>query len=239
MQVALTRISHNVKTGPIPVSTSSKSTCPDACPFKAGGCYAKGGPLNIHWEKVSSGERGFSFDDFCGAIAKLPKFQLWRHLQAGDLDGENNFINPDSLKKLVKANKGRKGFCYTHKPVLSESVTGDLTEEQKDALVESNRDAIKHANENGFTVNLSGNNFEHADKLKALGIGPVVVVMPSDNTANTVTPDGNKVVICPATYRDEVTCASCGLCQKGNRSVIVGFPAHGNAKKKVSEITKN
>ena len=239
MQTALTRISSNVKTGPIPVSTSSKATCPDACPFKAGGCYAKGGPLNIHWEKVTIGERGVSFDDFCGAVSKLPKGQLWRHLQAGDLDGENNFINPESLEKLTKANKGRKGFCYTHKPILNESVSGDLSESEKDLLVESNRNAIKKANDNGFTINLSGNNFDHADKLKALNIGPVVVVMPSDNTVNTVTPNGNKVVICPATYKDDVTCASCGLCQKGNRSVIVGFPAHGNGKKKVNEITKN
>lgn len=221
MNVSLTVISHNIKTGPIPVSTSSKATCPDACPFKTGGCYAQGGPLNIHWNKVTSGERGTDFETFCKSVAKLPKGQLWRHNQSGDLAGENNAIDADALKKLVNANRGRKGFTYTHKPMTPE-----------------NAEAVKHANENGFTVNLSANNLRHADELKALNVGPVVVVLPSTQTSNTVTPEGNKVVVCPATYREGVNCANCQLCQKGNRSVIVGFPSHGNAKKKVDEKVK-
>jgi hypothetical protein len=221
MNTSLTVISHNVKTGPIPVSTSSKVTCPDACPFKSGGCYAQGGPLNIHWNKVTSGERGTDFDTFCKSIAKLPKGQLWRHNQSGDLAGENNVIDVDKLKQLTNANRGRKGFTYTHKPMTPE-----------------NAEAVKHANDNGFTVNLSANNLRHADELKALNVGPVVVVLPSDQVGNTVTPEGNKVVVCPATYREGVNCANCQLCQKVNRSVIVGFPAHGNAKKKVDEKVK-
>jgi hypothetical protein len=35
------------------------------------------------------------------------------------------------------------------------------------------------------------------------------------------------VVICPATQRDDVSCASCQLCQR-QRTAIVGFPAHGS-----------
>lgn len=213
--LSLTPISHNAKTGPIPVSTSSKSTCPDACPFKSGGCYAQGGPLNIHWNKITSGERGTDFAGFLAAVRKINRGQLWRHNQAGDLAGDNNVIDMEALKALVEANRGRKGFTYTHKPMTAE-----------------NMEAVKHANENGFTVNLSANNLRHADELKALDIGPVVVVLPSDQTENTVTPNGHKVVVCPAVLRDNVTCASCGLCQK-QRGAIVGFPAHGIAKKKV------
>ena len=56
--------------------------------------------------------------------------------------------------------------------------------------------------------------------------GPVVVVLPSTTTANTTTPAGRPVVICPATQRDDVSCASCQLCQR-QRTAIVGFPAHG------------
>jgi hypothetical protein len=215
--LSLTPISHNVKTGPIPVSTSSKSTCPDACPFKAGGCYAQGGPLNIHWNKITSGERGTDFEGFLAAVKKIRRGQLWRHNQAGDLAGDNNAIDAGALKALVEANRGRKGFTYTHKP-----------------MTEENAQAVKHANENGFTVNLSANNLSHADELKALNIGPVVVVVNSAQKENLTTPNGHKVVICPATVRDDVTCASCGLCQK-QRGAIVGFPAHGNAKKKVDE----
>lgn len=213
--LSLTPISHNIKTGPIPVSTSSKSTCPDACPFKSGGCYAQGGPLNIHWNKITDGTRGTDFAGFLAAVKKIRRGQLWRHNQAGDLAGDNNAIDTESLKALVEANRGRKGFTYTHKPMTAE-----------------NMEAVKHANENGFTVNLSANNLRHADELKALNVGPVVVVLPSDQTENTVTPNGNKVVVCPAVIRDDVTCSSCGLCQK-QRGAIVGFPAHGTAKKKV------
>ena len=58
----LTKTSNNAKTGPIAMSTSSKSTCPDDCPIKEKGCYAGNGPLNLHWQKVTNGERGVSFD---------------------------------------------------------------------------------------------------------------------------------------------------------------------------------
>ena len=57
--VNLTLKSRNKKTGNIPVSTSGKHTCPDACPLKASGaCYAMGGPLGMFWTKVSKNEAG-------------------------------------------------------------------------------------------------------------------------------------------------------------------------------------
>jgi len=52
------------------------------------------------------------------------------------------------------------------------------------------------------------------------------------------TPAGRKVATCPATYRDDVTCASCQLCQRKDRKVIVGFPAHGMRKKAASAIAR-
>lgn len=237
MQTSLTRISMNIKTGPIPVSTTSKASCPDACPFKEGGCYAQGGPLNIHWQKVSDKERGNDFDSFCLEIKSLRKNQLWRHNQAGDLSGKNNLINLSHLEKLVSANKGRKGFTYTHKPVLLEDVKdNNLTTREKTILINFNRAAIESANKNGFTINLSGNNKNHADKLKKLNIAPVVTVVKSETKGNEITESGNKVVICPATYRDNVTCQSCGLCQKSGRGAIVGFPSHGVSRKKVDSM---
>jgi hypothetical protein len=49
----LTRVSSNAKTGKIPVSTSSKATCPATCPFMGNGCYAASGPLAIPLGKRS------------------------------------------------------------------------------------------------------------------------------------------------------------------------------------------
>ncbi len=221
--VHLTPASRNVKTGPIPVSTTSAITCPNACPFKTsngGGCYATSGPLAIHWQAVTQGARGDTWAAFLGKIAALPKGQLWRHNQAGDLAGDGDSLDIPALESLVKANRGKRGFTYTHKPLTNQA----------------ERDAIQSANVNGFTVNLSGNNLSHADSLYDMGIGPVTVVLPASQVENTVTPKGRKIVVCPATIRDNVSCATCGLCQIVKRDCIVGFPSHGTGKKKASAI---
>ena len=214
----LTIKSRNVKTGPIPVSTTAAESCPSACPFNnsnAGGCYANGGPLAMHWRKVSDGRAGESYDRFVDKISALPKGQLWRHNQAGDLLGKGNRIDVKALHNLVSANAGKRGFTYTHKP-----------------MTKTNASAVKSANENGFTVNLSANNESHADKLASLNIGPVVVVLPADAKENTMTPAGRKIVVCPATQRDGISCATCKLCAISARDFIVGFPAHGASKRK-------
>ena len=221
-QVALTLKSRNEKTGPIPVSTTTYETCPDACPLRENGCYAGNGPLGMYWQKVTENKAGMAWNDFIVAVFDLPLDILWRHNQAGDLPGNRVAIDQPALKSLVKANAGKRGFTYTHYDVVNNS---------------GNRKAVKHANANGFTVNLSGNNLAHADKLAALNIGPVVVVLPSsvNGPQKITTPQGRKVVVCPATYRDDVTCKSCGLCAL-LRDVIVGFPAHGVQKKHADAI---
>jgi len=223
MKYHLTPISRNAKTGPIPVSTSSAETCPDVCPFKrdttVNGCYADGGPLGMHWQQVTKGKRGTDWPEFVASIAALPDGQLWRHNQAGDLPGVNDALDTEALAQLVAANKGKRGFTYTHKPLNTDS----------------ERDAIKRANADGFTVNLSANSLAHADALAGLEIGPVAVVLDAAQTVNTLTPSGRKVVVCPATQRDDVSCASCQLCQR-QRSVIVGFPAHGASAKRATRI---
>lgn len=230
----LTLVSSNAKTGPIPVSTSPMETCPDACPLKKGGCYGKGGPLLIHWRKVSEDLRGQLFGEFVSAIKKLPRGQLWRHNQVGDLVGENNVIDSQLLSQLVDGNKGRNGYTYTHKPVIAVE-SEDPTKHVSEELAKSNRDAIANANKNGFTINLSADNLQQADAKAALGIGPVVVIVDSKTKETVFTPEGRKVILCPATQKEGINYANCKLCQK-QRSVIVGFPAHGNAVNKVNAI---
>jgi len=79
-------------------------------------------------------------------------------------------------------------------------------------------------------VNLSADSLAEADHLADQAAGPVVVVLAPDQAENLRTPAGRLVVICPATQRDDVTCASCQLCQRATRPTIVGFPAHGTYK---------
>lgn len=211
----LTERSTNIKTGPIPVTISSAHTCPDCCPLKGQGCYAETGPLAIHWKRVTNSVRGISFKELCEKIRLLPAGFLWRHNQAGDLVGDKETIDTKSLKALTKANKGKRGFTYTHYDVINNRV---------------NRKAVKQANANGFTINLSANNISHADKLVKCECGPVVVTLESGDKKTITTPDENKVIVCPATYKGQVNCANCGLCAKVNRKTIVGFPVHGTRK---------
>jgi hypothetical protein len=221
-QVALTIKSRNAKTGDIPVSTTTYDTCPPECPLQKNGCYAGNGPLALFWQKVTARKVGMMWDQFTAQVAALPAGILWRHNQAGDLPGANGVIDNKALAALVLANQGKKGFTYTHYDVLKSA---------------ANRKAVASANKKGFRINLSANNLSHADKLAALNIAPVAVVLPSTVQGNVkvTTPQGRKVVVCPATYRDDVSCKTCGLCAM-SRGAIVGFPVHGVQSKKADAI---
>lgn len=228
--IHMTRKSGNGKVGPIPVTTTDQNTCPVACPLNTdsgGGCYANGGPLKLHWNKVTSGERGSDVETFASKVAALPDGQLWRHNQAGDLPGDGHTIDRSALDQIASANTGRRGFTYTHYDAESDMV---------------NREAIRAANRAGFTVNLSSDNPQHADTLADLEAGPVVTLLPGDQTENTVTPAGRKVIVCPATIKDNVTCATCGLCQRQTSGKaerpVVGFPVHGTQKRKAAAVAE-
>lgn len=213
---ALTLISNNSKTGAIPVTVSNRKTCPSSCPLLKNGCYAEGYYTQLHWDKVTSGERGTNWNDFINSIKSLPKKVLWRHNVSGDLVGSNDVIDAQALAQLVQANKNKSGFTYTHYPMTNNN----------------NIQAVKMANNGGFTVNLSANNLKQADDYKALNIAPVVVVVAEDCDKVSYTEKGNKIVVCPAQTSDKVTCSSCGLCQNSKRDYIIGFRVHGTYTKK-------
>jgi hypothetical protein len=218
-QVHLTRISANAKTGPIPVSTSSRTSCPSTCAFKGNGCYAENHPLVHHWNKVTDGRNAIGWDDFVDEISRLKAGQIWRHNQAGDLQGANDVIDAPALRQLARANRGKKGFTYTHYPPTKENVK-----------------AIRAANKAGFTVNLSADSLLDADRLAPLGL-PLVVVVPVGWKGST-TPAGHKVTLCPAQFKEYITCATCQLCQKADRHAIVAFEAHGARRKTVTRIVE-
>lgn len=208
----------NRKTGPIPTTTSGKNTCPDACPLKEKGCYAAYSFLGSHWKKVSTGERGIEWREFLQQVKAFPKGQLWRMNQAGDLQGSNNIIDGQALADLIKANKGKNGFTYTHYPMTS-----------------GNAYAVQQANYEGFTVNASANNIEQAIEIREAHKLPTVTLLPVD-APNVQTVKGHKIVACPAEKSDKITCSNCALCADAKRGYIIGFRAHGTAKKTVNKI---
>lgn len=205
-----------------PTTTSAKETCPDTCPLKESGCYAKYSFLGSYWKKLSNGEvkNSMDFKGLLSSIKKLPKGQIWRHNQAGDLLHDNGQIDSKSLSSLIKANRGKNGFTYTH----HKHDVGD------------NAFIVDMSNELGFTINWSSNDLEEADTIYNKEIGPVVTLLPVNAEKVSYTPKGNKVVKCPADKEKGINCATCKLCAIPDRDYIIGFEAHGSAKKKVSLI---
>ena len=223
MKIRFVAKSRNSKTGPIAVTTTEEKSCPPSCPLKfvfvdgvkkLGPCYANYGPTVQRWREVSDFQD--SWTDAMHKIAALPANDLWRHNQAGDLPGDGELIDKPKLRQLVRSNRGKRGFTYSHKHSYAKQ-----------------RTQIKWANENGFTVNLSADNLDHADKLADFEVGPVCVTLPYDFKGTKAdTPQGRAVRVCPAQYKD-TNCKDCGLCQKQNRKVIVGFISHGPAKRRL------
>lgn len=128
-------------------------------------------------------------DEFLAKVKRIKKNKLWRHNVAGDLLNVAGQIDAGFLSDLVAANKGKRGFTYTHHlPGLG-----------------NNLNLIKKANAGGFTVNLSANNPAQAVEYRKMGV-PVVSVVPSDKTGN-FKHGGVQFIACPATYRKNMTCA--------------------------------
>jgi len=216
----MTRVSQNRKTGPIPTSVTSRNSCPDDCGMKDG-CYGEGGPVLLHWNKVSKGERGTDLPTFCAQIKELPKHTLWRHNVVGDLPHKQGRIDIDALGKIVFANKGKRGFTYTHHE-----------------LEPYNLAAIRLATRSGFTINLSCDTVPQAVQTFKQYKLPTCVVLPMD-APNVQEVTGLKIVACPAEKTPKVRCANCALCYDANRDYIIGFRAHGTYKKKADIIARS
>ena len=208
MKIHFIRQSANSKTGPIPVTYSQRETCPESCPHYRADCYAEDYYTRLSWDKVAA--RGGSLGQLCESVAALPAGQLWRFNVAGDLPGAGETVDAAALGQIVAANAGRRGFTYTHK-------------KSPDALHWAG-----HATRWGFTVNLSADDAGEADALAEADAGPVVAIVPTDTPEKSYTPAGRTIIVCPAQSRDGVTCETCGLCAIADRTVIIGFRAHGS-----------
>ena len=196
----------NSKTA-IPTTRSARSTCPESCPLMGAGCYAENFPMVMAWDKLTNS--GLSYVDLLDEISSLRHNTLWRHNDAGDLIGSGNRIDLTALVALVDANRGRRGFTYTH------------WDWRKNAEV------IRWSNLSGFTINVSVESHSDAKAAYLLGL-PVTVV--ADQVGAVEDRDGIRYVVCPAQTKGW-TCKDCGLCAVADREYIIVFKPHGTKRK--------
>lgn len=206
MKFSFVRTSTNKKIGPMPAVIAPKSTCPTTCGMLGKGCYAEHGPLAMHWKRVSEGVH-HALVDF-DQLCNLIR-ALPRKIRWRY--GTAGDLPPD-LPALVAANAGREVIAYTHGRDF---------------------DAYRAAGAAGFHINLSADSPVHVDELPT--DMSVVCVLPEGQRRPSYTPAGRKIAVCPATYSDRVSCATCNLCCRPRPGgVVVGFPAHGSRKRMVS-----
>lgn len=205
----------NSKTGAMLLVRSPRSTCPESCGLKGNGCYAENFPLALHWLKQDT--VGVDFATVLYAVRTLPKKALWRLFEAGDFEpsSENpELISSQQVISLIAANNGKRGFGYTHYPVLP------------------NLETLQLMNASGLTINVSADSFEQAEVYFSLGLPTVVVV--AENFPKDIVVDGVRVVVCPnQSTPSKPTCLQCEMCQKPDRDYVIGFRAHGTKKRKI------
>ena len=215
MQLKYSLSAGNSKTGAMLLVRSPRSTCPDSCGLKGNGCYAENFPLVLHWVKQDT--VGVDFATVLYAVRTLPKKALWRLFEAGDFEpsSENpELISSQQVISLLAANKDKRGFGYTHYPVLP------------------NLETLQLMNASGLTINVSADSFEQAEVYFSLGLPTVVVV--AENFPKDSTVDGVRVVVCPnQSTPSKPTCLQCQMCQKPDRDYVIGFRAHGTKKRKI------
>lgn len=122
--------SGNVKTGEIAVTRTDKRSCPDSCPLKGAGCYAEGGPVFMQWRKLDNA--GLSLKQLCDSIKTIAAGAIWRHNESGDLPGQNDKIDVKQLNQIVAANVGKRGFTYTHYPLVQSNIKAIINAIKKD-----------------------------------------------------------------------------------------------------------
>ena len=224
----ITRKTANAITGPIMVTTSPRFTCPTVMRIPqrrrqlrlAGLCYAEHGALGgFVWtllDRTPAGRtimndiRVYGFDELLYAIRSLPPGSLWRHNVAGDLPSNNQTtIDRAALRAIVDANRGRRGFTFTHYDVLTNL---------------ANRQAIEEANQNGFThqpqrqlaracrpARRSAHRTRHRNS-------------PCRHEAEHEDAERPNRRDLPDQHSTGVTCAACGLCARACAPPSSAFP---------------
>jgi hypothetical protein len=206
--------SGNAKTGRMPVTYRTADTCPRTCPFLPrtmggnGGCYGTGRIFGSAAKYATT----MSTADALSKLARAPKGSRYmRDRVVGDLvDASGGFDMPYvAAIAEVADSAGLQVFGYTHAwPIMT---AGDVA-------------AVKAT---GYVLNASCETAEDVSRAVSLGMPTVIA---GDSWADGEVVAGRRIVTCPAQTRDDVTCASCGLCAKPDRACTVRFLIHGAAK---------
>jgi hypothetical protein len=172
--------------------------------------------LNLHWLKVSSGERGTDFPSFLSKLRELPEGSAFRHNQAGDLPHNDGRISETFIRKMIVSVNHLRAYTYTHHSLK----------------VGENLSLIRKANRAGFTINVSCESEAQVDDAIAHNLPAVMVAKSTESRTTWHTEGGNVVIVCPAQRSDTVTCSDCMLCHKRGKKVAIAFLAHGTSKRK-------
>lgn len=200
--------SRNTKTGNIPVTyRDMEETCPRECPFFNNGCYGDGrikSRARKHAKQVTQ-------ESALSTLSKRDKSaRLLRDRVVGDIltDGK---IDMDYVLGIaaVARQSSLIAFGYTH------------------AWRRLTKRMIKSITASGYVMNASCETVD--DVASALAAGLPAVITNDDIDDGTMI-DGKRVITCPAQTRDDVTCASCGLCAKPDRKAVIRFLVHGPSK---------
>ena len=156
--------------------------------------------------------QSLTWGGFLMPLPRLAPDTLWRHNQAGDLPGQGDTIDHAALDALVHANKDKRGFTYTHKPLTIENALAIGDAANRGGLPQS----ICQPTICGMLTNWH----------RVCGIGPRCRC-PSrrrPGQCRLATPEGRTVSSMPRDIsRRLVSCKSCGLCQRQNRKTIAGL----------------
>lgn len=211
------------KLGNIIVSYSPKSSCPDSCSLKTGGCYAwdlyymriMGEKIETGKQKIKGKVKEFKIRGLLEALkGRKHDCKIVRHRVAGDIIGdvENTIKDCETIEK-----EGLTNIGYTH--AWREKSSEPLKRYFRASC--QNMDEVKEAHANGWSATVIFT--------ESIGRGKQKM---GDHT----------VVMCPIDdYKKSVTCNSCRLCRVDSKTkdIVVGFKLHGNGAKKNKHKVQN
>jgi hypothetical protein len=207
--------SGNTKTGPLPVTYRPMTTCPPGCPFLPGGahggCYGTGRLFAS--AKYRSGTVDVETAVWRVRLGMDPAARYLRDRVVGDVVTPAGDIDRDYLAAIAEIATANNliPFGYTH------------------AWGRFAGDDVAWLHSLGYVMNASTETLAQAERAAALGM-PVTIV---DDEMPEGTPiAGQRLITCPAQTRDDITCATCGLCAKADRATIIRFRPHGTAEQR-------
>jgi hypothetical protein len=193
----ITEVSGNQKTGPIITTRHPQASCPVTCPFLGNGCYAENFPLSKHWRNDLT--RGLNFETYLDRLRLLIRYRnrtgqtsMLRIGEAGDI-GNGVTISSQAVHLAEAIKDSECVIWYSHYHPTPENLP----------VYRSILDRV--------CINVSADSPAMADAYVSLGL-PTVVVLPIGTPNVSYTPQGRKIVACPAEKASgRVTCQTCRL----------------------------